>query len=607
MKKWMNSLKISRKLTVSFLFTTILSVLIGAVGFYSVTLLTQNQRKTFRECTTGIMIANSMLTDINNANINIHDMYVNYDNLNSSKESYFTQIDSAFSDLDTQIAQFKQTIADKTDQTNLDNVAKPLAEYKTAIYDIIAAAKSKKPAEDIDKMIRAAKTVTSNAQQAFRSIISTKQIQAARRSESDAKVSDYTTIALIAATAIAVILAVVLSRIITNSVAPQVKKFAAFAQMLAVGDVDISKIATEKDMLWALRKDEIGILADSFNKVIRSTTVMADETRAIADGDLTTQVTIRSEHDIQGKALDELVRKFNQLTQSIMSASDQVASGAAMVSNSSTALSQGASEQASSVQQLSASVQEVAAKTTTNAKNALKANELTKEVQHDAETGNAQMKEMLGAMDEINVSSRSISKIIKVIDDIAFQTNILALNAAVEAARAGQYGKGFAVVAEEVRNLAAKSANAASETTDLIEGSKKSVEKGTVIASRTAKALTEIVKKVADAADLIGAIAESSEEQATAVEQINQGITMVSQIVQNTAAISEESAAASEELSSQAETLKEQTSYFSVGADVAGSRRNGAAAALDDNEEIDVPEAKVRIALSSGGDGFGKY
>jgi methyl-accepting chemotaxis protein len=255
---------------------------------------------------------------------------------------------------------------------------------------------------------------------------------------------------------------------------------------------------------------------------------------------------------------------MHRVVSAISAASEQVASGSNLVAGSSFSLSQGASVQASSIQELTASLVEVASQTNLNAKNAEKANGLVQNAKSNAALGNEHMQGMLSAMDEINDSSSNISKIIKVIDDIAFQTNILALNAAVEAARAGQHGKGFAVVAEEVRSLAARSAGAAKETTELIEGSKRKVDAGTKIARDTADALNEIVKHVQVAADLVSAIAEASNEQAQAIEQINNGIQQVSQIVSTNAATSQESAAASEELSGQAAQLKEAVSVFKL-------------------------------------------
>ncbi len=291
---------------------------------------------------------------------------------------------------------------------------------------------------------------------------------------------------------------------------------------------------------------------------------LSEEAAVIAGGDLVTPILILADDEIGAVAtsFETMRKKMNEALLEMRMAADQVAGGAKNVSDASVSLSQGAAEQAASVEQLSASIAEISSQTKSNAENAEHANGLTQEACDQAAVGDADMQAMLEAMEAINHSSENISKIIKVIDEIAFQTNILALNAAVEAARAGQHGKGFAVVAEEVRNLAARSAKAAKETTDMIEDSIKKVEGGREIAGKTAEALRTIRSQVNQVTELVAGIAKASQEQRLALEQINQGVLQVSQVVQGNSATSEEAASASQQLSAQADRMQETAGRF---------------------------------------------
>ena len=310
--------------------------------------------------------------------------------------------------------------------------------------------------------------------------------------------------------------------------------------------------------------NEIGMCANAFSHMVGRLTELEESLMKITEGDLRVDIEVLSEGDLMGKAIDDMVTKLNEVFSSVSSGIAQVSSGSRHIADGAQSLAQGATEQSASIMELSGSIAEINARTKDNADMADKASTLANTILEDAEKGNRQMDEMIVAVGDINEASKNIGKIIKTIDDIAFQTNILALNAAVEAARAGQHGKGFAVVAEEVRNLATKSAQAAKDTGDMIQSSVEKAELGVKIAEGTASSLMEIVSGISESSELIHRIARSSDVQSTDIEQINSGINQVSQVVQQNSATAQESAASSEEMNSQTAHLRELVSQFNL-------------------------------------------
>jgi len=261
-------------------------------------------------------------------------------------------------------------------------------------------------------------------------------------------------------------------------------------------------------------------------------------------------------------SINHILSSLNKTMQEISGSSGQVLAGAKQISESAMNLAEGATEQASSIEELNASLNTINEQTMTNARNSNTANDLSLKSTENANLGNEQMQKMLRAMEGIKESSSDISKIIKVIDDISFNTNLLALNASVEAARAGSAGQGFNVVAGEVRNLAEKSLDNAKSTTVLIEDSISKVEEGISIANSTANALRMIVGNVQEVSKIIADISKSSQSQAEAIAQVSIGIDQIAKVVQGNTSTSEESAAAAQELSAQAEVLQQLVAFF---------------------------------------------
>jgi len=367
---------------------------------------------------------------------------------------------------------------------------------------------------------------------------------------------------LIGVSVLALVIALGITRINMRRITKPLENISEAVAKIYEGDLNVD--------LKIEREDEIGVMSHQLNGMVNIfRTLIRDISRvleAISNKNLniTTSAEYPGEFNALNQSLATIVDDLNDVIHQFDTAASQVKLGAEQVSAGAQTLAQGATEQASSIQELSATIDLVANQVSTSAGNAELGNEKVTQVSHELQDCNLKMKEMVSAMGLINNTSSEIGKIIKTIEDIAFQTNILALNAAVEAARAGSAGKGFAVVADEVRNLASKSATAANNTTALIQKSVEAVHNGTNVVNQTAESLYKAVNMADEVTVLVRKIADSALEEASSIEQISLGISQISAVVQTNSATSEESAASAEELSAQAEILTGRIEEFTL-------------------------------------------
>ncbi len=363
---------------------------------------------------------------------------------------------------------------------------------------------------------------------------------------------------------ISIVVILIFVNALTRQIVTPVQALERASTLVSQGDLEAEINYTADDEIGLLA-GSIRTLVDTLKNIINDVDYLLDQ---MAAGDFT--VHTRAEQYYVGSfnsillSMRRLKSRLSDTLQQIDNAADQVNSGGGQVSSGAQALAQGATEQASSVQELAATIKEISMKIEATADHAKTAKSENLQSHELIQVCSNHMDELMNAMGAINDKSKEIGKVIKTIEDIAFQTNILALNAAVEAARAGSAGKGFAVVADEVRNLATKSQEASKSSAALIEETVKAVEEGSKLSDETEKALQDVVESAKKILDAVSLISDATEEQSYAVSQVTTGIDQISSVVQTNSATAEESAAASEELSGQANILKSLVGQFQI-------------------------------------------
>jgi len=559
----MKNLKIRTKLSLIIGFSMICLVLLGVISLEFMNSINQASTQIADISVPAIILAEEMSTNASDyrrcelAHIIATDP--------SMMESYEKSMDSFSGELQQQFADYMSVTTSEKDVENLKKAQSGWNKYLQFHDSLITASRAGLTEEAMSIAIGDAKTVFDEMANNFAELVDYNKVESEEFSNASGRAYDVALKAITTSLIAIILILFIVSYLVIRMIVNPVHELDKVSIKIAEGNLN--------EEIHYQSKDELGVLAVNFNKTVSRLrdyvnyiNEISDVLNQIAEGNLVFDLT----YDYAGEfakikdalinisdSLNDTMAQINQSSEQVSSGSDQVASGAQ-------ALSQGATEQASSVEELAATINEISAQVNKNAENAEEASSQVNETATELENGKRQMKSMTDAMSQINHYSGEIGKIIKTIEDIAFQTNILALNAAVEAARAGAAGKGFAVVADEVRNLASKSADASKSTASLLEATMKAVQEGTTIADATALSLEKIVAMSEKSAELVHEISDASRDQAVSVNQVTQGIDQISSVVQTNSATAQESAAASQELSGQAQVLKNLVSRFQL-------------------------------------------
>jgi methyl-accepting chemotaxis protein len=559
----MKNLKIAPRLIVSFLIVAAFTLILGIVGIVSSSTISDATSQMFDEPVLAINAISTIRGKYNNIRVYTLNIILHADT-GDDISNYINTIEKNREEIASAMADYDATVTDWDSEIAYNSFKKKYEAYMPIIDQVIELAQTEGEAPAYE--LYTAHVTDSDSIVADIESMASYNIDIA--TDLDAAADEVALLSLIIqiiTIVVSVAAAVFMAMTTASAISKPIKQLnKVVLQAGKTGNLNFNAQDVSLIQAYAAGKDEIAESMGNFSRFMDTIIEYMKELEKVANNDLTVRINPLSNDDTIANTINKMTKQLSALVASIKETSGEVNSSTIQLSDAAQTMAEGSTEQAASIEELSASIADVSEKTKANAVMARQAADISEGIKVSAEKGNGQMHEMTNAVEEINRASQDISKVIKVIDDIAFQTNILALNAAVEAARAGEAGKGFAVVADEVRNLASKSAAAAKETSALIENSMKKAELGSKIAGETAESLAGIVTGVNEGTVIFEQIAVSSEDQNVSISQINVGIGQVSAVIQRNSAVTQETAAASEELSGQAQNLNEIVAVFKV-------------------------------------------
>ncbi|MBE6829532.1 MAG: HAMP domain-containing protein [Ruminococcaceae bacterium] len=552
------NMKIAKKLMITFIAVAIISSISGIVGVTVTALL----NATYGNALTDYGFSQGEIglfnTQFNESRAILSDII--YSTESQKIQESENELDQSGKKLDTYLKNMKKGMVTEKELDYYNHIQENLTKFEQVSGQVVELAKQNRDTEASELLDREGSPLSDSIRASTEALLTEKTTTGNKLAGDLSRQAQLADFAIVGVIFLSFLISVIIAIRISRSISKPVAEMSEAAQKIAQGDLSVQ--------IDGNSQNEIGRLGEAFAQSTASIRAYISDIGNIVSEIERGNLTVGTDLDYIGdyaqlkSSILGIIATLNHTFIQIDQAAEQVASGSSQVSSGAQELAQGATEQASSVEELSASISEISTHVKDNAEHTASASRSVAEVSREIETSNQHMDDMVKAMTLINESSGEIGKIIKTIEDIAFQTNILALNAAVEAARAGAAGKGFAVVADEVRNLASKSAEAAKNTTALIENSVRQVENGTKIADATAQSLHRVVARAEEVTKTVEKISVATNRQSDAISQVTLGVEQISSVVQTNSATAEESAAASEELSSQAQLLRDLVEKF---------------------------------------------